>query len=306
MKGRVVRLGEGVRRCIGGVWGGWVRVMKLLSWNVRGLGGLEKRREVRLLVGEKLPWIVCLQETKLSVCDSFLVSLLWGNSNCNFSFRPSKGASGGILIMWDNMEVEVWSSVSRQHFLLIHDKFLKSNEEFYFFNVYAPCGLREKEALWESSLTRLQLLRGKQVCVCGDFNVVWSVEERRSVRGENATNDHVAFNLFVEDNVLFDLPLYGRIFTWFKGDGSSMSRIDKFLLSEEWCFQWPNCIQAALLRGLLDHCPLVLSVDEANWGPRPNRMLNCWQDIPGYKQFVSDKWKSLHVDGWGVLSFVKN
>jgi hypothetical protein len=27
-----------------------------------------------------------------------------------------------------------------------------------------------------------------------------------------------------------------------------MSRIDRFLLSEEWCLQWPNSFQVALLR----------------------------------------------------------
>jgi hypothetical protein len=79
----------------------------------------------------------------------------------------------------------------------------------------------------------------------------------------------------------------------------AMSRIDRFLLSEEWCLQWPNCFQVALLRGLSDHCPLQLSVDEENWGPRPSRMLKCWQDMPGYKQFVQDKWNSFHVEGWG-------
>ena len=47
------------------------------------------------------------------------------------------------------------------------------------------------------------------------------------------SNDHAAFNSFIEDNGLQDLPLFGRIFTWFKGDGTSMSRIDRFLLSED-------------------------------------------------------------------------
>jgi hypothetical protein len=28
-------------------------------------------------------------------------------------------------------------------------------------------------------------------------------------------------------------------------------------------------------------------------------MLKCWAVILGYKQFVSDKWKSLYVEGWG-------
>jgi len=130
------------------------------------------------MVGEKLPWIVCLQETKLVVFDFSLVASLWGSSNCNFSFRPSKGASGGLLIMWDNKEVEVWSSVSRQHFLLIQCKFVKSNEDFYLLNVYAPCGPREKEALWVSLYAQLMVLRGIQVCVCGDFNDVRDVEER--------------------------------------------------------------------------------------------------------------------------------
>jgi len=28
-------------------------------------------------------------------------------------------------------------------------------------------------------------------------------------------------------------------------------------------------------------------------------MLKCWQDVPRYKQFVSDKWNSFHIEGWG-------
>jgi len=71
--------------------------MKLFSWNVRGLGGMEKRREVRLLVVEKRPWIVCLQETKMMVCDIAVCSSLWGSSSSEFSFRPSVGASGGVV-----------------------------------------------------------------------------------------------------------------------------------------------------------------------------------------------------------------
>jgi len=81
--------------------------MKILSWNVRGLRGLEKKREVRLLVGEKLPFILCIQETKLQTCDDFVCASVWGNSPHSYSFRPSIGASGGFLIVWDNSEVEV-------------------------------------------------------------------------------------------------------------------------------------------------------------------------------------------------------
>lgn len=80
-------------------WCGAVRVVeiKLVSWNVRGLRGMEKRREVRLLVAEKRLWIVCLQKTKLMVCDIALCSSLRGSLSHEFSFCPSLGALGGLL-----------------------------------------------------------------------------------------------------------------------------------------------------------------------------------------------------------------
>ncbi|CAJ2669290.1 unnamed protein product [Trifolium pratense] len=53
------------------------------------------------------------------------------------------------------------------------------------------------------------------------------------------------------------------------------------------------------MRGLSDHCPLVLVADEEDWGPRPSRMLKCWKDVPGYHLFVRDKWNSFQIDGWG-------
>lgn len=63
----------------------------------------------------------------------------------------------------------------------IHGRFIKSNEEFHLFNVYAPCDGGARQLLWDALSTRLQVLRGKNVCVCGDFNAVWCREERKSV-----------------------------------------------------------------------------------------------------------------------------
>ena len=286
-----------MERIDGGVARVGVFLMKLVSWNVRELGSVEKRREVRKLVEEKKPLILCLQETKLAVCDDKLSLLMWGDSNHAYSFRPSVGASRGLLTVWDTLEGEVWSSVSQDNVLIIHGKFIRTNEVFYIFNVYAPCEVRAKQQLWGSLSVKLQLLQGKKVCVCGDFNAIRRPEERRPLRGAVLAQDIQQFSHFIDENGLIDLPLCGRRFTWFKGDGTSMSRINKFLLSEEWCIQWPNCLQVAFLRSLSDHCPLQLSVDEENWGPRPTRMLKCWQDMHGYKKFVIEKWRSFEVEG---------
>ena len=39
---------------------------------------------------------------------------------------------------------------------------------------------------------------------------------------------------FIEGNSLIDLPLLRRKFTWYKGDGLRGSRLDRFLISDQW------------------------------------------------------------------------
>jgi len=72
------------------------------------------------------------------------------------------------------------------------------------------------------------------VCVCGDFNAIRCVEERRSVSSVFHQAGPDNFNGFISNNFLVDLPLRGRTYTWYRGDGRSMSRIDRFLLFEHW------------------------------------------------------------------------
>jgi hypothetical protein len=250
--------------------------------------GLQKdRKSVNLFQKKILPLFVC--KTKLSVIDDTLSLSLWGAPSHYYYFRPSVGASGGLLIMWDTTCVEVWSSVSIEHVLIIHGRFIDSNDEFYLFNIYALCDNGAKQLLWNSLSVYLQRLVGRNICLCGDFNAVRSLEERRSRGVATQSFDCDPFNAFIEDNVMIDLPLHDRGFTWYKGDGNSMSRIERFLLSEEWCAKWPNCLQVPSMRGLSDHCPLILSVNDHNWGPKPLKMLKCWADVPGYREYVRSK-----------------
>ncbi|GAU38427.1 hypothetical protein TSUD_396070 [Trifolium subterraneum] len=203
-----------------------------------------------------------------------------------------------LYFVFKKLNCNMWTRLFAPSFGC-HGRFIKSGEEFSVANVYAPCHPGAKQQLWDSLSVRIQALGRSRVCVCGDFNAVRSIEERRSGSGRPQSLKHLSFSRFIEDNNLIDLPLSGRKFTWFKGDGMSMNCLDKFLLSGEWCLTWPDCTQVARMRGLSDHCALILAANEDEWGPRPSRMLKCWKDVPGYNVFVKDKWKSYQVDGWG-------
>jgi exonuclease III len=197
-----------------------------------------------------------IQETKLSVFDRVVCKSLWNEPNIDYSFLPSTGASGGLVTLWDCSEVEVWASLQFEHVLGIKGRFVKTGEEFTVLNVYAPCDTLRQQNLWHNISSRLSNISDHKVCVCGDFNAVRSVEERKSAGNSSSQAGCSFFNQFIEDLVFVDLPLRGHNFTWFRGDGKSMSRIDRFLLSERWCLTWPNCFQLALSRRLSDHCPI--------------------------------------------------
>jgi len=83
--------------------------------------------------------------------------------------------------------------------------------------------------------------------MCGDFNVVRGKEEHKSKGGKSRSDNSFHFNKLIKATLLIDLPR----FTWFLGDEFSMSRFDRFLMSEYWWLQWLNCLRVALPRGML-------------------------------------------------------
>lgn len=206
--------------------------MHIISWNVRDLGGGEKRREVRHMVREKNPSILCLQESKLSVVNDMVCKAIWNDNNVDFSYQPSIGASGGLITLWNCNEVEVWFSFNMDHLLGIQGQFVKTGEKFTLLNVYALCDPYRQQMLWQNISVRLATLLDENICICGDFNVIRCSEERRSVGSAVNLVGSAGFNDMIEGNCLVDLSLRGRRYTWYRGDGRSMSRIDRFLLSK--------------------------------------------------------------------------
>jgi len=60
----------------------------------------------------------------LSVADDVIVKSIWGSSSSGYSFQSSVGASGGLLTMWGKGCVEVLSTSSFAHGLVIRGRVL--------------------------------------------------------------------------------------------------------------------------------------------------------------------------------------
>ncbi|KAF8407524.1 hypothetical protein HHK36_006658 [Tetracentron sinense] len=68
--------------------------MRIVSWNVRGLGRGERRLDVRVLLRKLKPDIIALQETKLEEMNDRVVSEMWDNRQANWELVALMGASG--------------------------------------------------------------------------------------------------------------------------------------------------------------------------------------------------------------------
>jgi exonuclease III len=171
--------------------------MKILSYNVRGLGAVEKRIELQRLIAERRVDVLCIQESKMEVVEESLIRYLWGSDSVNFSFIPSIGASGGIITIWDPCVLNVWSSIVKMHCLIVIGQFIEDNVDFFLANVYAPCESTGRVNLWNGLDGFLQQHRQMAGCVLGDFNTVRSQEERRRRQVSGSSEDLTPFNLFM-------------------------------------------------------------------------------------------------------------
>lgn len=165
-------------------------------------------------------------------------------------------------------------------------------------NVYAPCDLRGKRQMWDEILNQMEVIGGNRWCIMGDFNSIKSPGERKGVDGYDRAGEMESFGNFISEASLIDLPLIGRKYTWYKPDGTAMSRLDRFSISEDWLNTWDSLSQWGLKRTVSDHCAVVLKEKEVNWGQKPFCMLRCWEDMAGYEEFVKQTWRNTEVGGW--------
>ena len=75
----------------------------ILVWNVRGINDKGRRDNIRKVVHDFRPSVVCLLETKLSHISDHDVASFLGREFSEFVFRPAqrtRGGGTGILIAW--------------------------------------------------------------------------------------------------------------------------------------------------------------------------------------------------------------
>ncbi|KAL8511922.1 hypothetical protein ACS0TY_018386 [Phlomoides rotata] len=240
--------------------------MKIISYNIRGVGSRTKRKEVRDLVKQTRADVCCIQESKKEQVSEIFCKSLWGNwSKIGWAIKGSEGSSGGIITIWN---AETFSSSSNWHapgMLVVNGFWIASGVPCVIINVYSSCYLVDKLRMWD--MIKSVSLQNSEECVCvvGDFNAI-KEESERVGRAEFTDQRGIRlFQEFIDQSMLIDLPLCGRSYTWYRPDGSCKSRLDRLLVNDQWLHTWPNASLKGMRRSVSDHCPIFTDFGKKNW-----------------------------------------
>nr|GEW06345.1 putative RNA-directed DNA polymerase, eukaryota, reverse transcriptase zinc-binding domain protein [Tanacetum cinerariifolium] len=117
-----------------------------------------------------------------------------------------------------------------EYFVALMGTWAPTSSKLLIISVYAPQELNKRRDLWDYLRIFIDRWEGDTV-IMGDFNEVCSKHERFGSTFNMQWA--IAFNNFISSACLIDLPLEGYAFTWVHKSDSKMSKLDRYLISEE-------------------------------------------------------------------------
>lgn len=118
--------------------------------------------------------------------------------------------------------------VTDRGFILLEGVWTQEMQKIFIVNLYAPCDVVGKLALWESIRQLKNLEPCGLWCILSDFNNIRHPSERVSVtQREGDLNNIIEFNDSLADLEVEEAPCIGRKFTWFRPNGAAKSKLDR-------------------------------------------------------------------------------
>lgn len=279
-----------------------LKQITLVSWNVRGLGDKDKRADVRLAFPSPPPTFICIQESKLQALDQFTAaSCLPAPLSTTYAFKPSLGASSGLVTAWDPNLFSLLSTTVSQFSITTAFQSTSTSAHFTMTNCYGPCHHSSKHTFLDELTSLSSSISGPWLAL-GDFNLIRAPHEH-----SNANFDPVEatwFNDAIDAMALSEVPLLDRRFTWSNHqEPPILVKLDRVLSNIEWNLVMPNSMVTSSLAPTSHHYQLLLTAQSDIPQPAIFRFNNHWLRIPACQQLIASAWNSVRTSlGTGSLT----
>lgn len=152
-----------------------------------------------------------LQETKLNKEEGSR----FGNKlrRWNSYLQESRGASGGLGIIWNPRKVHLKVISSSHYWINSYIKGINSNFQFMLINIYGPTQNVDKKNLWLDISSFIKEHNNYFLIIGGDFNTILSLDEKYG-GSQQIHPASVDSKNWLEYNLLVDIPTSNGKFTW--------------------------------------------------------------------------------------------
>ena len=208
--------------------------LKILSFNVQGLGGIKKQKDVFNYLQNKNFDILCLQDTHFTKDQEIHIRNRW-DGDCYFSAAPQSNARGVAIFFGKNLDYKIHSQKEDINGNLLILDITISNKRLSLINIY---GLNKDDPVfYETLFKNIDDIGNELYIICGDFNL--TLNPNIDCFNYKHINNPKARNFLInriQENNLTDTfrelhPTLKR-YTWRRKTPLKQSRLDFFLVTE--------------------------------------------------------------------------
>ncbi|XP_077216019.1 uncharacterized protein LOC143850679 [Tasmannia lanceolata] len=231
-------------------------MIKLASWNIRGLCSTKRGVARDLIASENLE-IICLLETKAKK-DDLLPFIQEICPDWNAVTNYSHVIKGRIWVAWNPHYINftpLGDSDQHIHGTVLH---LQSQTSCFLTAVYASNFGIHRRTLWDN-LNSLKPPNSPWLII-GDFNIIRYINETLGGASPNR-EDMKEFNDCIDHCSLLELKTIGPPLTWSnksKKDNLKLRKLDRVLVNDEWLSLFPQSFVVNKNPGISDHSPIII------------------------------------------------
>ncbi|XP_074315500.1 uncharacterized protein LOC141651700 [Silene latifolia] len=212
-------------------------------------------------------------------------------TNCNLH----KG--GRVWILWQPSIFDVWVLQYDPQFIHVKVTVEITQKSFFLSMIYAYNEGVDRKDLWTKLENIASNSHGPWV-MAGDFNMVISPDERMG--GNTKQEDMDDFIDCITTCRMTDIHATGAYFTWTNKQDAAhrkFSRLDRFMVNQEWLHTFPEMAAHFHPEGLLDHNPCVVRNTKLEGRKNASfKYFNMWSIAPDFLAKVQQAW-SIQIEG---------